>query len=160
MKPSDQDLIFIRAAIELAAERMRTREGGPFGAIITRGGEIIARGWNKVTSSNDPTAHAEITAIRAAAMALGSFRLDGCVLYASCEPCPMCLGAAYWARVDRLVFAANRHDAAEAGFDDELIYSEIALPPFSRKLPTLQALRQEAVAVFSEWRQMPDKIEY
>jgi tRNA(Arg) A34 adenosine deaminase TadA len=160
MEPSDQDLIFIRAAIDLAAERMRAREGGPFGAVITRGGEIIARGWNKVTSSNDPTAHAEITAIRAAATALGSFRLGGCVLYTSCEPCPMCLGAAYWARLDRLVFAANRHDAAEAGFDDELIYTEIALPPFSRKLPTQQALRQEAVAVFSEWRKMPDKIEY
>lgn len=160
MKPSDQDLVFIRVAIELAVERMRAREGGPFGAVITRGGEIIARGWNKVTSSNDPTAHAEMTALRAAAQELGSFRLNGCVLYTSCEPCPMFLGAAYWARVDRLVFAANRHDAAEAGFDDELIYSEIALPPFSRKLPTQQALRQEAVAVFSEWRQMPDKIEY
>jgi guanine deaminase len=160
MEPSDQDLIFIRAAIELATEHMRARDGGPFGAIITRGGEMIACGWNKVAFSNDPTAHAEITAIRAAATALGSFRLGGCVLYTSCEPCPMCLGAAYWARMDRLVFAANRHDAAEAGFDDEIIYSELALSPLSRKLPTRQALRPEAVAVFAEWRQRPDKIEY
>jgi tRNA(Arg) A34 adenosine deaminase TadA len=160
IEPPAEDLIFIRAAIELAAEHMRAKDGGPFGAIITRGGEIIARGWNNVASSNDPTAHAEVTAIRAAATALGSFRLTGCVLYTSCEPCPMCLGAAYWARMDRLVFAADRRDAAEAGFDDDLIYTEMALPPFSRKLPTRQALRQDAIAVFAEWRQMPDKIEY
>lgn len=160
MKPSDQDLIFIRAAIDVAIEHMRAKEGGPFGAVITRGDEIIARGWNKVTTSNDPTAHAEIIAIRSAAKTLETFRLSGCVLYTSCEPCPMCLGAAYWARVDRLFFAANRHDAAEAGFDDNLIYSEIALPPFSRKLPTQQALRQEALTVFDEWRRTPDKIEY
>jgi tRNA(Arg) A34 adenosine deaminase TadA len=157
---SGQDLIFIQAAIDLASEHMRAREGGPFGAVITRGSEIVARGWNKVTSSNDPTAHAEITAIRAAAAVLGSFQLRGCVLYTSCEPCPMCLGAAYWARVDRVIFAANRHDAAEAGFDDEQIYSELALPPFSRQLLTQQALRDKAVAVFAEWRRMPDKIPY
>jgi guanine deaminase len=157
---SGQDLIFMQAAIDLASEHMRAREGGPFGALITRGTEIVARGWNKVTSSNDPTAHAEITAIRAAATALGSFQLRGCVLYTSCEPCPMCLGAAYWARVDRMVFAANRHDAAEAGFDDEQIYREMALAPFSRQLLTQQALRDKAVAVFAEWRLMPDKIPY
>ncbi len=150
----------MRAAIELAAEHMRAKEGGPFGALITRGSEIVARGWNRVTSSNDPTAHAEISAIRAAAAALGSFRLGGCVLYTSCEPCPMCLGAAYWARVDRLVFAANRHDAAEAGFDDEHIYSELARSPFSRKLPTQQALRERSLEVLAEWRRMPDKVPY
>jgi tRNA(Arg) A34 adenosine deaminase TadA len=160
LQTSDQDLVFMRVAIELAAEHMRAKEGGPFGALITRGSEIVARGWNKVTSSNDPTAHAEMTAIRAAAAALGSFQLRGCVLYTSCEPCPMCLGAAYWARVDRLVFAANRHDAAEAGLDDEHIYSELARPPFSRKLPTQQALREKAVEVLAEWRRMPDKIPY
>jgi tRNA(Arg) A34 adenosine deaminase TadA len=160
LQTSDQDLVFMRMAIELAAEHMRAKEGGPFGALITRGSEIVARGWNKVTSSNDPTAHAEMTAIRAAAAALGSIQLRGCVLYTSCEPCPMCLGAAYWARVDRLVFAANRHDAAEAGFDDEQIYSELAHPPFSRKLPTQQALREKAVEVLAEWRHMPDKIPY
>jgi len=150
----------MRVAIELAAEHMRAKEGGPFGALITRGSDIVARGWNKVTSCNDPTAHAEMTAIRAAAAALGSFQLRGCVLYTSCEPCPMCLGAAYWARVDRLVFAANRHDASGAGFDDEHIYTELARQPFSRKLPTQQALREEAVEVLAEWRRMPDKITY
>jgi guanine deaminase len=160
LQTSEQDLVFMRAAIDLAAEHMRAKEGGPFGALITRGTEIVARGWNKVTSANDPTAHAEITAIRAAAAALGSFQLRGCVLYTSCEPCPMCLGAAYWARLDRLVFAANRRDAAEAGFDDEHIYTELALSPFSRKMPTQQALREKAVEVFAEWRQMPDKILY
>jgi tRNA(Arg) A34 adenosine deaminase TadA len=160
MEPTGQDQIFMRVAIELAAEHMRAKDGGPFGAVITRGSDIVARGWNKVTSTNDPTAHAEITAIRAAATALGSFQLRGCVLYTSCEPCPMCLGAAYWARVDRLVFAANRHDAAEAGFDDEMIYNEMALAPFSRKLPTQQSLREEAIAVFAEWQRMPDKTEY
>jgi guanine deaminase len=154
------DLIFMQAAVDLAAEHMRAKDGGPFGAVITRGDQIIARGWNKVTSSNDPTAHAEITAIRAAASALGTFQLGGCVLYTSCEPCPMCLGAAYWARLDRLVFAATRHDAAEAGFDDEQIYAELALPPFSRALPTEQTLREKAVEVFAEWRRMPGKIEY
>jgi len=160
LQSSEQDLIFMQAAIDLATEHMRAREGGPFGAVITRGTEIIARGWNKVTSSNDPTAHAEITAIRAAAAALGSFQLRGCVLYTSCEPCPMCLGAAYWARVERLVFGANRRDAAEAGFDDEHIYSELALPPFSRQLLTQQALKDKAVGVFAEWRRMPDKTPY
>jgi tRNA(Arg) A34 adenosine deaminase TadA len=150
----------MQAAIELAAENMRARKGGPFGALITRGSEIVARGSNNVVRSNDPTAHAEISAIRAAATALGSFQLRGCVLYTSCEPCPMCLGAAYWARVDRLVFAANRRDAAEAGFDDERIYDELARPPFSRELPTQQALREKAVAVLAEWRRMPDKIPY
>ncbi len=153
----------MRAAIDLAAEHMRAgeRRRGPFGALITRWDlKLSAWGWNKVTSANDPTAHAEITAIRAAAAALGSFQLRGCVLYTSCEPCPMCLGAAYWARLDRLVFAANRRDAAEAGFDDEHIYTELALSPFSRKMPTQQALREKAVEVFAEWRQMPDKILY
>jgi tRNA(Arg) A34 adenosine deaminase TadA len=160
METNDQDLIFMGMAIELAAQHMRAKDGGPFGALITRGSEVIGRGWNKVVSSNDPTAHAEMTAIRAAAAALGSFQLRGCVLYTSCEPCPMCLGAAYWARLDRLVFAADRHDAAEAGFEDAQIYSELARPPFSRKLATRQALRVKAVEVFAEWRRMPDKIPY
>ena len=160
MQTSDQDLLFMRMAIELAAEHMRAKDGGPFGAVIARGGEVISRGWNQVTSSNDPTAHAEMTAIRAAAAALGSFQLRGCVLYTSCEPCPMCLGAAYWARLDRLVFAANRRDAAEAGFDDEQIYDELARPPFSRAMVTQQALRETALEVLAEWRRMPDKITY
>jgi tRNA(Arg) A34 adenosine deaminase TadA len=160
LQPSGQDLVFMRMAIELAGQHMRAKEGGPFGALITRGNEIIGRGWNKVTSSNDPTAHAEITAIRAAAAALGTFQLRGCVLYTSCEPCPMCLGAVYWARMDRLVFAANRHDAAEAGFEDEHIYSELARPLFSRDLPTQQALRDQALEILAEWRKMPGKVAY
>src|SRR5580658_3116882 len=126
--PTAQDLQFMKIAVDLAAQHMRAGEGGPFGAVVTRGADILARGWNKVTSSNDPTAHAEMSAIRAAAAAVGSFQLRGCVLYSSCEPCPMCLGAAYWARLDRIVFAATRVDAAAAGFDDAEIYQEFSRP--------------------------------
>jgi tRNA(Arg) A34 adenosine deaminase TadA len=155
-----QDLEFMQIAIELAAQHMRARDGGPFGAVIARGAEIVARGWNKVTSTNDPTAHAEVTAIRAAAASLGSFQLRGCVLYTSCEPCPMCLGAAFWARLDRIVFAATRADAAAAGFDDAEIYEEISRPLDARKLPMQEVLREQAVGVFSEWRGMADKTLY
>jgi tRNA(Arg) A34 adenosine deaminase TadA len=158
--PNAQDLDFIQHAIQLAAKHMRAKDGGPFGALVARENAIIATGWNKVTSSNDPTAHAEVTAIRAAAARLGSFVLQGCVLYSSCEPCPMCLGAAYWARVERIVFAATRADAAAAGFDDEQLYRELALPPASRRLPMEQILRDKAVEVFEEWRQMPGKVMY
>jgi tRNA(Arg) A34 adenosine deaminase TadA len=155
-----QDLEFMHVAIALAAQHMRARDGGPFGAVVARGTEIVARGWNKVTSTNDPTAHAEITAIRAAAAFLGSFQLRGCVLYTSCEPCPMCLGAAYWARLERLVFAATRADAAAAGFDDTEIYGELSRPLHTRKLPMQEALREQAVEVFSEWLRLPDKTPY
>ena len=147
-------------AIALAAQHMRARDGGPFGAVVARGGEIIARGWNKVTSTNDPTAHAEMTAIRAAAAALGSFQLRGCVLYTSCEPCPMCLGAAYWARVARIVYAGTRVDAAKAGFDDEELYQELTLPNAERKVPIQQLLREKAVEIFDEWRRLPGKTMY
>jgi guanine deaminase len=157
---SAQDLEFMQIAIDLAAEHMRAGDGGPFGAVISRGHEVIVRGWNKVTSSNDPTAHAEITAIRAAAAALNSFQLRGCVLYCSCEPCPMCLGAAYWARLDRIVFAGTRADASAAGFDDAEIYTELSLPPFERKLPMQQLMRERTVEVFSEWLRMPNKTPY
>ena len=150
----------MQTAIELAARHMRARDGGPFGAVVARGAEIVARGWNKVTSTQDPTAHAEMTAIRAAAAALGSFQLRGCVLYTSCEPCPMCLAAAWWARLDRIVFAATRSDAAAAGFDDEEIYEELSRPLPARKLPMQAALREEAVEVFAEWLQLPDKTLY
>jgi guanine deaminase len=162
MRPTanSQDLDFIQRAIQLAAEHMRAKDGGPFGAIVTRDDKIIATGWNQVTSANDPTAHAEVMAIRAAAARLGSFVLGGCVLYSSCEPCPMCLGAAYWARVERIVFAATRTDAAGAGFDDEEFYRELALPPAARRLPMQQMLRDKAVVVFEEWRRMPGKIIY
>jgi tRNA(Arg) A34 adenosine deaminase TadA len=147
-------------AIELASQHMRVRDGGPFGAVITRGADILARGWNQVPSTNDPTAHAEMTAIRAAAAVVASSQLHGCVLFTSCEPCPMCLGAAYWARLDRIVFAATRADAGAAGFQDAHIYEELAKPPRARKLPMRQALREKAVEVFSEWRRLPDKTLY
>ena len=160
LAPNSQDLDFIQRAIALAAQHMRAKDGGPFGAIMVRENKIIATGWNQVTSSNDPTAHAEVMAIRAAAAGLGSFVLQGCVLYTSCEPCPMCLGAAYWARVERIVFAATRTDAAGAGFDDEELYRELALPPASRRVPMQQILRDKAVAVLEEWRRMPGKVMY
>jgi len=156
----NQDTEFLQRAIDLAAEHMRALDGGPFGAVISRQNKIIATGWNRVTSTNDPTAHAEVVALRAAAAELRSFSLEGCVLYSSCEPCPMCLGAAYWARVERVVFAGTRQDAAGAGFDDEFLYRELALPPASRQLPMQQMLRDKAVDVFNEWRRLPGKTMY
>lgn len=155
-----QDAGFLREAIALARQHMLAGEGGPFGAVIVRDGGIIARGWNLVTTTNDPTAHAEVVAIREACARLGTFRLDGCVLYASCEPCPMCLAAAYWSRVSRLVFAASREDAAAAGFDDDFLYRELPLPVSSRQLPTTQSLREEARKVFREWLAKPDRVSY
>jgi guanine deaminase len=156
----EPDTRFLREAIRLSRVRMRQGRGGPFGAVVVRDGRIVARGWNAVTSMNDPTAHAEVVAIRRACRVLGSFSLAGCVLYASCEPCPMCLAAAYWARVDRLVFAATRDDAARAGFDDELLYRELPLAPDERSLPTAQLLRAEAAVVFAEWLAKEDRVLY
>lgn len=158
--PLPQDKEFLERAIALSAEHMRAKDGGPFGAIIVRQNEIIGSGWNKVTSTNDPTAHAEITAIREAATRLGTFVLSGCAIYSSCEPCPMCLGAIYWARVDRIIYAATRADAAGIGFDDEELYRQLTLPIASRKLPMQQILRDKALEVFSEWRKMPGKVMY
>jgi tRNA(Arg) A34 adenosine deaminase TadA len=160
MESDETDKQFMRVAVNLAAEHMRAKDGGPFGAVVVRGSTILGKGWNKVTSTNDPTAHAEIVAIRAAAAAVNSFSLVGCVLYTSCEPCPMCLAAAYWARVDRVVFAADRYDAAAAGFDDEQFYAEFGLPISERRIRTEQMLRDAAVKVFDEWRAMPDKTMY
>jgi len=151
---------FMQEAIRLSIEKMRAGQGGPFGAVVVKDGEIIGRGWNQVTSINDPTAHAEIVAIREAGRRLGTFRLEGCELYASCEPCPMCLSATYWARIGRLYFAASRQDAAAAGFDDERIYREIPLPIPERSLPTAQVLRELALAAFAEWQAKPDKVRY
>jgi len=151
---------FLQEAILLARDRMRAREGGPFGALVVRDGEVIARGWNRVPSSCDPTAHAEIVAIRAACEALGDFRLSGCTIYSSCEPCPMCLGAIYWARLERLVFAATREDAARAGFDDGRIYDQIALAPGERSLRTECALRDDARELFVEWESLEGRVEY
>jgi tRNA(Arg) A34 adenosine deaminase TadA len=154
------DAPFLREAIRLSRVRMREGRGGPFGAVVVRDGSILARGWNAVTSSVDPTAHAEVVAIRRACRKLGSHSLAGCVLYASCEPCPMCLAAAYWARVDRIVFAATREDAARAGFDDALIYREVPLAPEARSLPMSRLLGEEAAAVFEEWLAKSDRVPY
>ncbi len=157
---SRKDSTYLRAAIQLARERMIAGHGGPFGAVIVFEGEIISEGWNQVTSTNDPTAHAEVVAIRAAAARLGRFSLKGCTLYTSCEPCPMCLAATYWARIDRLVYGATRADAAGIGFDNEALYQEMNLPIRERSLPMEQMLHSEAVEVFEAWRIKADKIAY
>ncbi len=151
---------FMREAIRLSREKMRRNSGGPFGAIIVRRGKIVGRGWNRVTSTNDPTAHAEIMAIRDACHRLKTFRLDDCELYASCEPCPMCLAAIYWARLRRIYYANTRRDAAKIGFDDEWLYCEVTRLVSRRKLPMKQLLRKEALEVFTEWESKPDKIRY
>jgi tRNA(Arg) A34 adenosine deaminase TadA len=151
---------FMRAAIRLALEKMRGGEGGPFGAVVVRRGKIVGRGWNRVTSTNDPTAHAEVTAIRDACRRLKTFRLEECEIYASCEPCPMCLAAIYWARIGRIFYAGTRRDAAAAGFDDDLIYRELARPVSRRNIPMRQLLRSDALHVFKQWRDKPDKIRY
>ncbi|MFN6176994.1 MAG: nucleoside deaminase [Flavobacteriales bacterium] len=156
----EQDLFYLREAIALARQGMDRNEGGPFGCVIVCDGRIIGRGNNRVTSSNDPTAHAEMVAIREACNAIGSFQLTGCTLYTSCEPCPMCLGAIYWARPDRVVYAGTRQDAAAAGFDDQLIYNELPLPPAERRMPMEQALRDEASTVLEAWRLKSDKTAY
>jgi guanine deaminase len=155
---SDEE--FLREAIRLAREGMTTGQGGPFGSVVVKDGEIVGRGFNQVTSTNDPTAHAEVVAIRDACRNLGTFQLEGCTLYASCEPCPMCLGAIYWARPDRIVYGAFHSDAAGAGFDDQFIYEELDKPRDQRHIPMQQLLRNEADAVFQEWMTMENKREY
>jgi tRNA(Arg) A34 adenosine deaminase TadA len=151
---------FMREAIREAAGGMRAGRGGPFGCVIVRRGEVIARGRNCVTSTNDPTAHAEITAIREACRTLGTFSLADCELYTSCEPCPMCLAAVYWARVPTLYYANTRADAAAIGFDDDFIYQQIPLPPEKRALAMHSLLRDEAQGTFREWQAKPDKVPY
>lgn len=151
---------FMGEAIRLAREGLRRNAGGPFGAIIVREGTIIGRGWNQVTSSNDPTAHAEVVAIRDACRHLGSFRLDGCDIYTSCEPCPMCLAAIRWARLDRVFHAATRSDAAAAGFDDDYLHSQLALPPAARDLPCESLMGERGRALFHEWLAKPDRVSY
>jgi guanine deaminase len=151
---------FMRHAIRLSAERMREGAGGPFGAIIVKDGAVVSEGWNRVTSENDPTAHAEVTAIRRACEKLGTFSLEGCEIYTSCEPCPMCLAAIYWARIDRIYFANTREHAAAIGFDDEHIYGEVAKPIHARVIPTIHLAMPEAEAVFAEWQAKPDKVLY
>jgi len=151
---------WLQRAIALSQQHMQSNAGGPFGAVIVRGDLLVAEGWNQVTSNADPTAHAEVVAIRLACKAQNSFSLAGCVLYASCEPCPMCLAAAYWARIDRIVFAAGRADAAAIGFDDAFIYDQLPLPITQRSLPMQQALRDDAVKVFQMWQQKTDRTPY
>ncbi|WP_146897901.1 nucleoside deaminase [Adhaeribacter aerolatus] len=148
---------FMREAIRLSIEKMQAGMGGPFGAVVVRNGEIIARGYNQVTSSNDPTAHAEVDAIRKACAALGTYQLTDCELYTSCEPCPMCLGAIYWARPRRVYYANTKYDAAQFGFDDQFIYNEIAVPLEHRSIPMQQMLRQEAQVAFQEWQKKMDR---
>lgn len=150
----------MQQAIELALEGVRTNQGGPFGALVVKDGQVVGRGVNRVTSALDPTAHAEIVAIRAACQELRTFALAGCELYATCEPCPMCLAAAYWARVDRIVYACGRADAARAGFDDDVFYHEFEKPLPERKLALVQLARTEGLAVFQAWLDKPDRVPY
>ncbi len=151
---------FMRRAIALSQQGMRTNKGGPFGAVIVKDGQIIAEGHNEVTSSNDPTAHAEVVVIRRACINLNSFQLDGCELYTSCEPCPMCLGAIYWSRLDRIFYGNTKEDAAAIAFDDQFIYEELDLAKGDRQLPMEPLLRDEANTVFQEWAEKGDRTDY
>ena len=156
----ENDIAFMRRAIELAQSGVDSDQGGPFGCVIVRKGRIVGEGCNKVTSTNDPTAHAEIVAIRDACRKLNSFQLTDCTVYTSCEPCPMCLGAIYWARPAAIYFAGTREDAAAAGFDDALFYDELDRPNDERQLKLQPMLRDEAQKVFDAWNQKTNKVEY
>ena len=153
------DTAFLKLAIEMAAENVR-RGGGPFAALIVKDGEVVARGVNRVTSTNDPTAHAEIVAIREGCRVLGQFQLSGCDIYSSCEPCPMCLGAIYWARPARVFFAATHQQAASAGFDDSFIYQQIGMPLAERSIPMIHMEDPLALQPFEEWARKPDRTQY
>ena len=155
----DQHKKFMRKAIALSIDNVK-KGGGPFGAAIVKDGKIIATGINRVTANNDPTAHAEVTAIRKAAKKLGTFNLEGCTIYSSCEPCPMCLGAVYWAHLDKMYYGNTKADAKNIGFDDSFIYDEIDLKPELRKVVTKQLLADEAIKAFDLWKEKEDKIEY
>ena len=150
----------MRRAIALALENVSSGRGGPFGAVVVREGAIIAEGTNLVTFSNDPSAHAEMVAVRAACRALASFQLAGCEIYSSCEPCPMCLGVIYWARPDKVFFGVTAEDAAAVGFDDSFIYRELQLPRSGRSIPMVQMMREDALAAFRAWQAKPDKVPY
>jgi guanine deaminase len=151
---------FMARAIELSIGNVRSGRGGPFGAVVVRGGKIIAEGVNCVTAVNDPTAHAEVVAIREACRKLGVFELKDCEMYTSCEPCPMCLGAIYWARPARVYFGSTAADASNAGFDDSFIYNEIPRPHAQRKIPMIQMMRDEALEAFRTWQRQPNKVPY
>jgi tRNA(Arg) A34 adenosine deaminase TadA len=154
------EIKFMKAAVNAALKGMDNNEGGPFGCVVVKDGEIVGRGNNKVTSTNDPTAHAEVNAIRDACKNLNSFQLEGCEIYTSCEPCPMCLGAIYWARPDKVYYGSNQIDAANIGFDDEFIYKEIPLPYTERSIPFQQLGREVALEAFIKWEEKEDKTEY
>lgn len=151
---------FMRMAIELSEQNVKGAAGGPFGAVIVKNGELIAASANKVIQQNDPTAHAEVSAIRLACQALGTYNLEGCVIYTSCEPCPMCLGAIYWAHIDTIYYGNTKVDAAEIGFDDHFIYQELELPMNQRKLQIIQLLRDEAISAFKLWTDSESKTDY
>jgi tRNA(Arg) A34 adenosine deaminase TadA len=151
---------FMREAIKLAEAGMRGGRGGPFGCVVVRKGEVVGRGHNRVTSTNDPTAHAEVVAIRDACANLETFQLTDCELYTSCEPCPMCLSAIYWARIPQVFYANTRADAAAIGFDDDFIYQQVPLPPDQRTIPMKPLLRDEAQGAFREWASKRDKVRY
>jgi tRNA(Arg) A34 adenosine deaminase TadA len=151
---------FMRMAIKLAEDNVKHGKGGPFGAVIVKDGKIIARGANKVVPGNDPTAHAEVSAIRLACRKLKTYNLEGCIIYTSCEPCPMCLGAIYWARINQIYYANTKADAAAIGFDDQFIYEEIDRPMNSRKLPVVQLLHDEALQAFRLWETSDNRTEY
>lgn len=158
--PAPSPDAYLREAIEMAVQNVTAGQGGPFAALVVQDDEIIGRGTNVVTTINDPTAHAEVTAIRRACDAQNDFELTGCTLYATCEPCPMCLGAAYWARLDRVYYAATREDAAAAGFDDDHIYEELTKPPEDRRIPMAQQLGEEAQRPFEAWLDYEGRVEY
>jgi guanine deaminase len=151
---------FMARAIQLSLENVRSGTGGPFGAVVVKGGKVVAEGVNRVTATNDPTAHAEVLAIRAGCERLRCFELHGCDLYTSCEPCPMCLGAIYWARISKVYFGNRASDAAKIGFDDSAIYAEISQPHAQREIPMIQMMREEALAAFQLWEELPGKVPY
>ncbi len=157
---SDISSPFMESAIALSTKAMRSGRGGPYGAVVVRDGEIIGRGMNEVTSLNDPTAHAEMTAIREACDYVGDWNLEGCELYTSCEPCPMCMGAVYWARLDRVYYGNTKEVAAQFGFNSQIFYDELALPTDERQIPMEPLMEEMAVKVFEEWDAKTDKAEY
>ncbi|MFT4204818.1 MAG: nucleoside deaminase [Chitinophagaceae bacterium] len=157
MEPDNQ---YMQEAVALSREHMQKGEGGPFGCVIVKDGSVVGRGWNSVLATHDPTAHAEVMAIRDACQRLGTFQLAGCDLYTSCEPCPMCLGAIYWARPDRVFYANDKTDAAHIGFDDSFIYDELRLPMAQRKIPMIALDKKEALKVFQLWDSKTDKTRY
>lgn len=157
---TEEDKAFMREAIALSRRGMESGEGGPFGAIVVKDGKIVGRGNNRVTSTNDPTAHAEVVAIRDACKNLVDFKLEDCIIYSSCEPCPMCLSAIYWSRAKKIFFGCSREDAADIDFDDDFLYKEIPLPLAERKIEIRQMLQEDAVKVFQEWEEKKDRIDY